>query len=139
MKLGKESQALKTLHHILTSKRYKTWQPTHEKIMETYIELAVSLRKNVKDAFVQYRIICHQQNIPSLKDVLEKYRKMAEDKADEAQDRASKVTSESITITDSLNEISELGKGGLLPIVCICLRSCVCICIRMCVCGVWVG
>ena len=60
LKVGKDLQALKTLHGILTSRRHRQWQPTHEKIMTMYVDLSVALRKNMKDAFVQYRMICQQ-------------------------------------------------------------------------------
>ena len=33
VRVSKESSALKTLHNILISKRFRLWQPTHEQIM----------------------------------------------------------------------------------------------------------
>ena len=33
VRVQKESSALKTLHNILISKRFRLWQPTHEQIM----------------------------------------------------------------------------------------------------------
>ena len=87
VRVSKESSALKTLHNILISKRFRLWQPTHEQIMYLYIELAVDLRRNVKDALIQYRSIC-QQNIASLDKVLRHYRQLAQQKTAEAEAKA---------------------------------------------------
>lgn len=53
-----------------------------------YIELAVDLRRNVKDAFVQYRMICQQAQSGSMEKVMKHYQKLAEAKAAEAQQKA---------------------------------------------------
>ena len=87
VRVSKQSSALKTLHNILISKRFRLWQPTHEQIMYLYIELAVDLRRNVKDALIQYRSIC-QQNIASLDKVLRHYRALAASKTTEAEAKA---------------------------------------------------
>ena len=50
--------ALKTLHAMLTAKRFRVFQPAHEKIILQYIDLALELRRPAKDALMQFRNIC---------------------------------------------------------------------------------
>lgn len=52
--------------------------------MQLYVQVAVKHRRNVKEAFVQYRIICNQPQSASLERVLEQYRKTSEEKLHEA-------------------------------------------------------
>jgi len=52
VKVGKPNVALRTLHTILTSKRYRTWTSVHEDILMLYVDLAVELRKNMKDVVI---------------------------------------------------------------------------------------
>ena len=53
-RVGQDEAAVEVLTTILGSRRSRTWQSTHEKIMVKYVEVAVKLRKNVRDAFVKY-------------------------------------------------------------------------------------
>lgn len=57
-----------------------------------YMSLAVDLRRNVKDALVQYRNICQQQHAASLEKVMQHYQKLAEQKANEAAQKAAAAT-----------------------------------------------
>uniref|UniRef100_A0A251TWF4 eIF3a PCI domain-containing protein n=1 Tax=Helianthus annuus TaxID=4232 RepID=A0A251TWF4_HELAN len=61
--VGQKQDALQALHDLITSKRYRAWQKTHEKIMFKYIELCVDMRRGrfAKDDLIQYRIICQQR------------------------------------------------------------------------------
>jgi len=60
IEVGRDAAAMKTLHTILTARRFRVWQITHEKIMQLYIDLSVAARKNMREAFVQYRMISQQ-------------------------------------------------------------------------------
>ncbi|PWA67721.1 hypothetical protein CTI12_AA316760 [Artemisia annua] len=52
--VGQKQDALQVLHDLITSKRYRAWQKTHEKIMFKYIELCVEMRRG---RFVKYGLI----------------------------------------------------------------------------------
>ena len=108
VRVSKESSALKTLHNILISKRFRLWQPTHEQIMYLYIELAVDLRRNVKDALIQYRSIC-QQNIASLDKILRHYRQLAQQKTTEAE---AKATAAGVKLSEEAAQPSASAVGG---------------------------
>lgn len=66
IRVGNDQEALQCLHAILINKRYRTFQATHEKIAMLYVNLGVKLSRNIKDALVQYRIICGVTNVHSL-------------------------------------------------------------------------
>eukprot|EP00271_Cylindrocystis_brebissonii_P023350 TRINITY_DN9659_c0_g1_i1.p1 TRINITY_DN9659_c0_g1~~TRINITY_DN9659_c0_g1_i1.p1 ORF type:complete len:1097 (+),score=334.31 TRINITY_DN9659_c0_g1_i1:34-3291(+) len=87
MNVGQKQAALQALHDLITSKRYRTWQKTLEKIMFKYVELCVDMRKGryAKDGLIQYRIVCQQVNVSSLEEVIKYFMKLATEKAEEAQ------------------------------------------------------
>ena len=87
---GKLDAALDTLHSILGSRRHRTYQPTHEKIMDLYIKLAMTQRKNMRDAFVKFRNICQEPQIASLEAVIRKYRDLCEKRAEQARQESIK-------------------------------------------------
>ena len=53
-----------------------------------YLELSVDLRRNVKDALIQYRSICQQTNVASLDKILRHYRSLAAQKTAAAEAQA---------------------------------------------------
>nr|KAJ0185074.1 hypothetical protein LSAT_V11C900506230 [Lactuca sativa] len=73
--VGKKKDALQALHDLITSKRYRAWQKTHEKIMFKYIELCIDMRMGrfAKDGLIQYQIICQQVNVNSLEEVIKHF------------------------------------------------------------------
>lgn len=83
--LGKPRTALKALDGLLWNKQYRQWQPTHEKIMCFYVDLAVQYRINIKLILVQYRTICSTVQLASLEKVLKYYQKLCEDKVESVQ------------------------------------------------------
>lgn len=86
VKVGQNEAALEVLQIITNSRRYRTvWQSTHEKVMEAYIELSITLRKSVREAFVKYRNICQDTRVASLENIITKYRTMCEDRAEKAR------------------------------------------------------
>ncbi len=107
VRVNKESSALKTLQTIITSKRFRPWQPTHEKFVLYYIELAVNLRRNVKDALLQYRNIAQTNNLPSVEKTLRFYRELATQKVEEAELEAKNTTGEINLNTASTDGDSE--------------------------------
>ncbi|CAH1441890.1 unnamed protein product [Lactuca virosa] len=88
--VGQKQDALQALHGIITSKRYRAWQKTLERIMFKYVELCVDMRRGrfAKDGLIQYRIICQQVNISSLEEVIKHFMHLATEKAEHARSQA---------------------------------------------------
>ncbi|KAL4560593.1 hypothetical protein LXL04_032746 [Taraxacum kok-saghyz] len=88
--VGQKQDALQALHGIITSKRYRAWQKTLERIMFKYVELCVDMRRGrfAKDGLIQYRIICQQVNISSLEEVIKHFLHLATEKAEHARSQA---------------------------------------------------
>ncbi|XP_076927506.1 eukaryotic translation initiation factor 3 subunit A [Bidens hawaiensis] len=88
--VGQKQEALQVLHDVITSKRYRAWQKTHEKIMFKYIELSVELRRGrfAKDGLIQYRIICQQVNVNSLEEVIKHFMDLSTKRAELARSQA---------------------------------------------------
>ncbi|KAD4179657.1 hypothetical protein R6Q59_032001 [Mikania micrantha] len=88
--VGQKQDALQALHDLITSKRYRAWQKTHEKIMFKYIELCVDMRRGrfAKDGLIQYRIICQQVNVNSLEEVIKHFMDLSTKKAELARSQA---------------------------------------------------
>jgi translation initiation factor 3 subunit A len=87
-KHGLHEAALEPLYSILSNRRYRTWHPNHEKIMEKYIDLAIKLRKNMREALVKYRVICQENNSESFEKIINLYREKAEARAEHARKQA---------------------------------------------------
>eukprot|EP00954_Amorphochlora_amoebiformis_P024895 1369530-Amorphochlora_amoeboformis.AAC.2 len=85
LKVKQPEMALECLHRILSSRRHRTWSPTHEKIMLLYIEHAVGLRRSTRDVFILYRMICQNNNWGSMATIIKFFRNKVETKADEAK------------------------------------------------------
>jgi len=85
--VGKKQRALDALYDVIKSKKHRTWQKTHEPIMEKYLSLCVELRKShiAKEGLYQYKNICQQVNISSLVEVVKNYISLAEEKTEEAR------------------------------------------------------
>jgi len=86
--IDRKQDALQTLHAALLHKKFKhEWKAVIEKIMNRHLELCVELRKMkmARDGLYQYRTMSQQSNPESLKDVVEKFRKLAEEKVNEAK------------------------------------------------------
>ncbi|KAH1258519.1 Eukaryotic translation initiation factor 3 subunit A [Glycine max] len=88
--VGQKQDALQTLHDLITSKRYRAWQKTLERIMFKYVELCVDMRKGrfAKDGLIQYRIICQQVNVSSLEEVIKHFMQLSTEKAEQARSQA---------------------------------------------------
>ncbi|MFS7919180.1 putative proteasome component (PCI) domain, eukaryotic translation initiation factor 3 subunit A [Helianthus anomalus] len=88
--VGQKQDALQALHDLITSKRYRAWQKTHEKIMFKYIDLCVDMRRGgfAKDGLIQYRIICQQVNVNSLEEVIKHFMDLSTNKAELARTQA---------------------------------------------------
>ncbi|XP_020706128.1 eukaryotic translation initiation factor 3 subunit A-like [Dendrobium catenatum] len=88
--VGQKQAALQALHDLITSKRYRAWQKTLEKIMFKYVELCVDMRKGryAKDGLIQYRIVCQQVNVSSLEEVIKYFMHLATEKAEQARNEA---------------------------------------------------
>ncbi|KAL9248135.1 hypothetical protein vseg_021492 [Gypsophila vaccaria] len=88
--VGQKQDALQALHDLITSKKYRAWQKTLEKIMFKYIELCVDMRKGryAKDGLIQYRIVCQQVNVNSLEEVIKHFMHLSTEKAEIARNQA---------------------------------------------------
>ncbi|XP_050221099.1 eukaryotic translation initiation factor 3 subunit A [Mercurialis annua] len=85
--VGQKQDALQALHDLITSKRYRAWQKTLEKIMFKYVELCVEMRRGrfAKDGLIQYRIVCQQVNVNSLEEVIKHFMHLSTEKAEHAR------------------------------------------------------
>lgn len=93
--VGQNEAALETLFAMLSSRRYRAFQDkVHESIMALYIDLAIPLKKDMRDAFVKYRIICQDTNIASLGAMMDLFRTKAEERAEQARKEAEAVGGE---------------------------------------------
>eukprot|EP00249_Psilotum_nudum_P025011 c29348_g1_i1 orf=523-3702(-) len=94
MNVGQKQAALQALHDLITSKRYRAWQKTLERIMFKYVELCVDMRKGrfAKDGLIQYRIVCQQVNVSSLEEVIKYFLQLSSERAEQAQAHAAEVT-----------------------------------------------
>lgn len=83
--MGQKQAALQALHDLITSKRYRAWQKTLEKIMFKYVELCVDMRKGrfAKDGLIQYRIVCQQVNVSSLEEVIKHFMHLSTERAEQ--------------------------------------------------------
>ncbi|XP_051131367.1 eukaryotic translation initiation factor 3 subunit A [Andrographis paniculata] len=88
--VGQKQEALEALHSFITSRRYRAWTRTHERIMFKYVELCVDMRRgrHAKDGLIQYRGICQQVNITSLEEVIKHFMQLATEKAENARNQA---------------------------------------------------
>ncbi|XP_043693995.1 eukaryotic translation initiation factor 3 subunit A-like [Telopea speciosissima] len=88
--VGQKQAALQALHDLITSKRYRAWQKTLERIMFKYVELCVDMRRGrfAKDGLIQYRIVCQQVNVNSLEEVIKHFMHLSTEKAEQARSQA---------------------------------------------------
>ncbi|XP_064998794.1 eukaryotic translation initiation factor 3 subunit A-like [Musa acuminata AAA Group] len=88
--VGQKQAALQALHDLITSKRYRAWQKSLERIMFKYVELCVDMRRGrfAKDGLIQYRIICQQVNVSSLEEVIKHFMQLSTEKAEQARSQA---------------------------------------------------
>jgi len=100
VRVGKPIDALAVLKQIFTSRRYRTWTATHEKIAIMYVNLAVDMKRNIKDALLQYRAICNQAKPPvntcsaSLEKVCTQYLTLCTSRTEKALAEAEKAKSD---------------------------------------------
>ncbi|CAA3000718.1 eukaryotic translation initiation factor 3 subunit A-like [Olea europaea subsp. europaea] len=88
--VGQKHEALEALHSFITSRRYRAWTRTHERILFKYVELCVDMRRgrHAKDGLIQYRSICQQVNINSLEEVIKHFMQLSTEKAELARSQA---------------------------------------------------
>ncbi|RAL53116.1 hypothetical protein DM860_006788 [Cuscuta australis] len=88
--VGQKQEALQFLHDLITSRRYRAWQKSHERIMFKHVELCVDMKRGryAKDGLIQYRIICQHVNIASLEEVIKHLLHLATERAELARTQA---------------------------------------------------
>lgn len=88
LNVGQKQEAWDTLHRLITSRRYRAWTKTLERIMFKYIELCVEMRKGAKDGLNQYRLMCQQVNVSSLEEVIKHFMHLSTERAELARSKA---------------------------------------------------
>ena len=86
--VGKKQDALDTLHAAIQHRKFRNmWTQTIESIMLRHLELCVELKKmrTAREGLYQYRAMCQAANIGSLEIVVTRFRKVAEEKVQEAK------------------------------------------------------
>ncbi|KAF7639541.1 Eukaryotic translation initiation factor 3 subunit A [Meloidogyne graminicola] len=85
--VGKQKDALQSLHDLIKGRRQKQWSQIYEQIMLKYVELCVNLRNSsmAKDGLYQYKLLTQQVAVKSLENVIESFLSLAEQKTLEAQ------------------------------------------------------
>lgn len=75
----------------MTSRRYKTFQPCHEDIIELYVKLSVDLKYNARDGLNSFKIMTQNSHVPILEKVLVYYCKITREKISAAQEESAKL------------------------------------------------
>lgn len=85
--INQPDAALTLLHDVLSSRRNRTWSPSYEQIMITYLSLCLKLHKSreAKDGLHQYRNLSQSQAPGSLEKVIRYLMEKAEEKCSEAK------------------------------------------------------
>ncbi|KAF0699950.1 Aste57867_9500 [Aphanomyces stellatus] len=86
--------ALEVLHEALIAKKNRTWQPTHEELMLTYLNITIDLQlgRIAKDGLHQYRNLVLAQNPASLEKVLLFFVSESEKRAAEARKHSTEIS-----------------------------------------------
>lgn len=104
IRMGKEREALEHLHDFIKSRRQHLYEKkSFEKLMLFYMELCVKRQEHrlAKDGLYQLRSLCQNTDPKSLENVINALLKMAEDKAEEARQKADdRALSEAAKIPD---------------------------------------
>ncbi|KAG0230030.1 eukaryotic translation initiation factor 3 subunit A [Actinomortierella wolfii] len=93
--VGQHAAALQALHDVIVSKRSRSVALTSlEPIMLKFVELCVDLRKGkiAKEGLHQYKNISQNTSIATIELVIKKFIQLAEEKVQEAQAKADKIT-----------------------------------------------
>ena len=85
--INQPDAALALLHEVLSSRRHRTWAPSYEQIMITYLNLCLRLHKSreAKDGLHQYRNLSQSQAPGSLEKVIRYLMEKAEDQCTAAK------------------------------------------------------
>lgn len=85
--INQPEAALTLLHEVLSSRRHRTWAPTYESIMITYLNLCLRLHKSreAKDGLHQYRNLSQAQAPGSLEKVIRYLMEKAEEQCSAAK------------------------------------------------------
>ncbi|ETW06361.1 hypothetical protein H310_02640 [Aphanomyces invadans] len=86
--------ALEILHEALIAKKNRTWQPTHEELMLTYLNITIDLQlgRIAKDGLHQYRNLVLAQNPASLEKVLLFFVNESEKRVAEARKHSTEIS-----------------------------------------------
>jgi len=85
--INQPDAALTLLHEVLSSRRHRTWAPSYEQIMITYVDLCLKLHRSreAKDGLHQYRNLSQSQAPGSLEKVIRYLMEKAEAQCSEAK------------------------------------------------------
>lgn len=110
--INQPEAALTLLHEVLSSRRHRTWAPSYEQIMITYLNLCLKLHKSreAKDGLHQYRNLSQSQAPGSLEKVIRYLMEKAEEQCSKAKASAD---AEAVMATTSVDgEDDEDGFGA---------------------------
>ncbi|CAI9103472.1 OLC1v1001955C1 [Oldenlandia corymbosa var. corymbosa] len=88
LNVGQKQGAWDTIHCVITSRRYRAWTKTLERVMFKYIDLCVEMRKGAKEGLNQYRIMCQQVNVSSLGEIIKHFIYLSTERAEFARNKA---------------------------------------------------
>lgn len=100
--INQSEAALTLLHDVLSSRRHRTWSPTYEQIMLTYLNLCLKLNKSreAKDGLHQYRNLSQSQAPGSLEKVIRYLMDQAEKKCMDAKASADAIQEIEVAAAD---------------------------------------
>jgi len=106
--INQSAAALSLLHEVLSSRRHRTWSPTYENIMMTYLNLCLKLHKSreAKDGLHQYRNLSQSQAPGSLEKVIRYLMDQAEKKCAQATKNAEKNSPSSSDAADVVSGVN---------------------------------
>jgi translation initiation factor 3 subunit A len=116
--INQPEASLELLHEVLSSRRHRTWSPTYEQIMITYLNLCLTLHKSreAKDGLHQYRNLSQSQAPGSLEKVIRYLMEKAERQCSDAKaavDKASTAASSSMAgVSDDHHLVDEDGTSS---------------------------
>eukprot|EP00500_Bicosoecida_sp_ms1_P004962 CAMPEP_0203815338 /NCGR_PEP_ID=MMETSP0115-20131106/10252_1 /ASSEMBLY_ACC=CAM_ASM_000227 /TAXON_ID=33651 /ORGANISM="Bicosoecid sp, Strain ms1" /LENGTH=918 /DNA_ID=CAMNT_0050724235 /DNA_START=180 /DNA_END=2933 /DNA_ORIENTATION=+ len=103
--VGQETDAIKLLYSVFTSRKFKVWQKAHEPVMKRFFELCVNQKdyQMAKEGLYNYRSSTHKENPHSFQSVIRHLVYIAEKRADDAR-RATRGSSAALRDVQDLEE-----------------------------------
>ncbi|KAF2483830.1 hypothetical protein BDY17DRAFT_294514 [Neohortaea acidophila] len=110
--VGQQQAALSILHEHVTSKRTRNSTiAALEPVMLLFVELCVDLRKgkSAKDGLYNYKNTSQNTNVATIELVFRRFIELAEQKVQEAQQKADEITAQGATPDDADTSLANVG------------------------------